>query len=283
MAGAECAGCVVQQQWIKLGPGRQRWIKSGQARQPRAGQWQWHEVGRKAQSETLAVAWSGPESPERDSGSGMEWAGKPGAGLWQWHGMGWKARSGTLAAAWRRPESLERDSGSGMARAGKPGAGLWQRHGEGRKTRSGTLAEAWRGPESRKDYSSGKLDCLKEGLPELREQTAEGTTANGTAMKIRSIQEAGKGGTQRSWSAVRPEVITEKNQVSSVDVDGSVFSSLLSEVNDQFFHSADVQRQIVFIAPRHQVLYLSSVFWLIIVRYPSHYASELVSKLVDGF
>eukprot|EP00061_Rhincodon_typus_P004206 g22002.t1 len=36
---------------------------------------------------------------------------------------------------------------------------------------------------------------------------------------------------------------------SSVDVDGGMFSSFLSEVNDQFFSFADVEGQIVFIAP----------------------------------
>eukprot|EP00061_Rhincodon_typus_P000133 g10609.t1 len=38
--------------------------------------------------------------------------------------------------------------------------------------------------------------------------------------------------------------------LSSVDVDGGGFSSFLSEVDDQFFSFADVERQIVFIAPR---------------------------------
>eukprot|EP00061_Rhincodon_typus_P001135 g13834.t1 len=37
--------------------------------------------------------------------------------------------------------------------------------------------------------------------------------------------------------------------LNSVDVDGGMFSSLLSEVYDQFFSFADVERQIVFIAP----------------------------------
>eukprot|EP00061_Rhincodon_typus_P004738 g23313.t1 len=57
----------------------------------------------------------------------------------------------------------------------------------------------------------------------------------------------------------------------SVGVDGGVFSSFLSEIDDQFFSFADLERQIVFITPHYQALYLPSAFCLIVVGYPSHY------------
>eukprot|EP00061_Rhincodon_typus_P003788 g20968.t1 len=67
--------------------------------------------------------------------------------------------------------------------------------------------------------------------------------------------------------------------LSSIDVDGGVFSSFISKLYDQSFSFPDVERQIVFIAPCHQALYLPSVFCLIIVRYPSHYGGKLLEKL----
>eukprot|EP00061_Rhincodon_typus_P008956 g32034.t1 len=51
----------------------------------------------------------------------------------------------------------------------------------------------------------------------------------------------------------------------SVDVDGGVFSSFLSEVSDQFFSFANVEGEVVITAPRHQTLYLPSVFRVIVV------------------
>eukprot|EP00061_Rhincodon_typus_P014247 g41159.t1 len=66
----------------------------------------------------------------------------------------------------------------------------------------------------------------------------------------------------------------------SVDVHGGVFSSFLSEVNDQFFSFADIEREAVNIAPCHQALYLVSVFCLIVLRYPS-YHGDVIRKFAD--
>eukprot|EP00061_Rhincodon_typus_P001953 g16238.t1 len=74
-----------------------------------------------------------------------------------------------------------------------------------------------------------------------------------------------------------PNFLSRLRKKSSIDVDGSEFSSLLPEVNDQFFGFADIERPIVSL---HHVI-KPSISLPYFVRYPSYYSS-VISKLVDG-